>query len=55
MSTGGDGYPNFASRVTSLDIMDQVTADYVAANSPLSPAIVGRSACTGAGCPVVVP
>jgi 2',3'-cyclic-nucleotide 2'-phosphodiesterase (5'-nucleotidase family) len=55
MSTGGDGYPNFASRVTSLDIMDQVAADYVAANSPLSPAIVGRSACTGAGCPVVVP
>jgi hypothetical protein len=36
-ANGGDGYPNFASRMTSQDIMDQVLADYVAANSPLSP------------------
>ncbi|TQM62603.1 5'-nucleotidase C-terminal domain-containing protein [Humibacillus xanthopallidus] len=58
MSTGGDGYPNFAPRVTTQNIMDQVVADYVAQKSPLSPTIVGRSACTTSGspaCPVVVP
>ena len=58
MSTGGDGYPNFSARVTTQGIMDQVVADHIAGNSPLSPAIVGRSACTTSGaiaCPVVVP
>ncbi|MGH3129693.1 MAG: alkaline phosphatase family protein [Gaiellaceae bacterium] len=58
MVSGGDGYPNFASRATSRDIMDQNTADYVAANTPISPAIQGRIACTTAGapaCPVVTP
>ena len=37
MANGGDGYPNFASRMATLDFMDQVTADYVAVNSPLKP------------------
>ena len=37
MVGGGDGYPVFSSRATSQDIMDQVLADYVAPNSPLSP------------------
>jgi 2',3'-cyclic-nucleotide 2'-phosphodiesterase (5'-nucleotidase family) len=37
MAGGGDGYPNFSSRATSQDIMDQVAADYITANSPLSP------------------
>jgi 2',3'-cyclic-nucleotide 2'-phosphodiesterase (5'-nucleotidase family) len=37
MAGGGDGYPVFSSRATTQDIMDQVLADYVAANSPLSP------------------
>ncbi len=55
MASGGDGYPNFVSRVTTRDIMDQVLADYVAANTPISPAIQGRIVCTGAGCPVVTP
>jgi 2',3'-cyclic-nucleotide 2'-phosphodiesterase (5'-nucleotidase family) len=58
MSTGGDGYPNFANRVTSQGIMDQVVADHITGNSPLSPVIVGRSACATSGtpaCPVVVP
>ena len=41
MATGGDGYPNFASRMTTQDIMEQVAADYVTANSPLSPAVQG--------------
>ncbi|MGH3133353.1 MAG: 5'-nucleotidase C-terminal domain-containing protein, partial [Gaiellaceae bacterium] len=37
MTAGGDGYPNFTSRATSRDIMDQVLADYIAANTPISP------------------
>jgi 2',3'-cyclic-nucleotide 2'-phosphodiesterase (5'-nucleotidase family) len=55
MASGGDGYPVFTPRVTTRDIMDQVLADYVAAHSPLSPAIQGRINCTGTGCPTVVP
>jgi 2',3'-cyclic-nucleotide 2'-phosphodiesterase (5'-nucleotidase family) len=46
MANGGDGYPNFASRMATLDLMDQVVADYIQANSPISPAIQGRIACT---------
>lgn len=45
MSSGGDGYPNFFSRSTTQNIMDQVLADYVTANSPISPAIQGRIVC----------
>jgi len=37
MVSGGDAYPNFSSRATTQDIMDQVLADYIAANSPISP------------------
>jgi 2',3'-cyclic-nucleotide 2'-phosphodiesterase (5'-nucleotidase family) len=57
MATGGDGYPNFYSsgRVIALDYMDEVLADHITANTPLSPAIQGRIVCTGATCPVVVP
>lgn len=60
MSTGGDGYPNFYSqgRVITLDYMDEVLADHIAANTPVSPAIQGRIKCTTTGataCPVVVP
>jgi 2',3'-cyclic-nucleotide 2'-phosphodiesterase (5'-nucleotidase family) len=39
MANGGDSYPNFASRMTTQDIMDQVLADHVTANSPLSPSV----------------
>ena len=49
MANGGDGYPSFASRTTTRDILDQVLADHVAANTPISPAIHGRITCaTGA-------
>ena len=41
MMNGGDGYPVFTSRATTQDIMDQVAADYIAANSPLSPFVKG--------------
>jgi 2',3'-cyclic-nucleotide 2'-phosphodiesterase (5'-nucleotidase family)/predicted AlkP superfamily phosphohydrolase/phosphomutase len=55
MANGGDGYPNFASRMATLDIMDQVTADYIASASPLNPTLQGRITCTGTGCPAIVP
>jgi 2',3'-cyclic-nucleotide 2'-phosphodiesterase (5'-nucleotidase family)/predicted AlkP superfamily phosphohydrolase/phosphomutase len=58
MATGGDGYPNVYARGTTQNIMDQVLADYIAANSPVSPAIQGRIVCTTSGataCPVVTP
>jgi 2',3'-cyclic-nucleotide 2'-phosphodiesterase (5'-nucleotidase family) len=66
MATGGDGYPNFSGRYTTQDIMDQVTADYITANTPLSPAVRafpnGRVNCAdsngpgvGNDCPVLNP
>ncbi len=58
MANGGDGYPNFASRMATLDIMDQVVADHITATTPISPTIQGRITCTTSGataCPVVVP
>jgi 2',3'-cyclic-nucleotide 2'-phosphodiesterase (5'-nucleotidase family) len=58
MAAGGDGYPNVYARGTTQNIMDQVVADHITTNSPLSPAIQGRIVCTTSGatvCPVVVP
>ena len=58
MATGGDGYPFVYGRVATQDYMDQVLADFVAANTPVSPSIQGRINCTTSGataCPVVVP
>jgi hypothetical protein len=66
MVTGGDGYPNFAGRQTTQDIMEQVVADYVTANSPLTPVVKafpdGRINCTDTNgvatppnCPTLVP
>lgn len=58
MATGGDGYLNLFSRAVTRDIMDQVLADYVAGNSPLSPTLQGRIVCTTSGataCPVALP
>ena len=64
MAAGGDGYPNFFSRATTQNIMDQDVADYVGANSPLSPSVKaapnGRVNCTTSNsavavCPTLVP
>ncbi|MBI5839627.1 MAG: alkaline phosphatase family protein [Chloroflexi bacterium] len=58
MVSGGDGYPNFLSRATTRDIMDQVLADYITSHTPISPSIQGRIVCTTGGspaCPVVTP
>ncbi|HKY55920.1 MAG TPA: 5'-nucleotidase C-terminal domain-containing protein, partial [Anaerolineales bacterium] len=54
--SGGDGYPNFFSRATTRDVMDQVLADFITANTPISPAIQARIHCfdpnpgSGAAC-----
>lgn len=58
MASGGDGYPNFLSRIVTRDVMANVLNAYVSANSPISPAIQGRIVCTTSGtpaCPVVTP
>ena len=65
MASGGDGYPNFSSRIATQNIMDQVLADYITANSPLSPTLQafpnGRINCadsngaTAPNCPTLVP
>jgi 2',3'-cyclic-nucleotide 2'-phosphodiesterase (5'-nucleotidase family) len=59
MATGGDGYPNVYSRGTTQNLMDQVVADYITANTPLSPALQGRITCMTSNaavpCPVLVP
>jgi 2',3'-cyclic-nucleotide 2'-phosphodiesterase (5'-nucleotidase family) len=58
MATGGDGYPNVYARGTTQNIMDQVLADYITANTPINPVIQGRIVCTTSGaavCPVVTP
>jgi 2',3'-cyclic-nucleotide 2'-phosphodiesterase (5'-nucleotidase family) len=65
MANGGDGYPVFSSRMTTQNFMDADVADYVSANSPLSPSVQafpnGRINCfdsNGAGvgndCPTLV-
>jgi 2',3'-cyclic-nucleotide 2'-phosphodiesterase (5'-nucleotidase family)/predicted AlkP superfamily phosphohydrolase/phosphomutase len=58
MASGGDGYPNVYARGTTQDLMDQVLADYITANTPLNPALQGRIVCTTSGataCPVTLP
>jgi 2',3'-cyclic-nucleotide 2'-phosphodiesterase (5'-nucleotidase family) len=50
MANAGDGYPNFASRMTTQNIMDQDVADYIAGHVPVSPFVKaapdGRINCT---------
>lgn len=53
MAAGGDGYPAIIAKATTRNIMDADVADYVTANSPLSPSIQGRINCTGAACPAI--
>jgi hypothetical protein len=58
MATGGDGYPIFTGRCTVHDTMDEVVTEYVRAQTPISPVIQGRIACTTTGtpaCPVRAP
>ena len=60
-ASGGDGYPNVYARGATQNIMDQVLADYITANTPVSPAIQGRIVCTDSNgatapnCPALLP
>jgi 5'-nucleotidase len=52
MAFGGDGYPSFAARqVSDGTTLEQALADFIVANSPVSPDIEGRIVCTGGSCP----
>jgi 2',3'-cyclic-nucleotide 2'-phosphodiesterase (5'-nucleotidase family) len=58
MAAGGDGYPVVMPWATTMDIMDQALADFISANTPISPSIQGRVVCTSSGatpCPVTLP
>ena len=65
MAAGGDGYPVFTPRATTQDIMEQVSADYITANSPVNPVVKafpnGRVNCADSNgaaapnCPTLVP
>ena len=65
LAGGGDGYPNFTGRTTTGQLMDQAVADWIAANTPLSPVVKafpdGRINCadtngaTAPNCPTLVP
>ncbi|MEX2210452.1 MAG: 5'-nucleotidase C-terminal domain-containing protein [Gaiellaceae bacterium] len=57
---GGDGYPNFLGRFSSLGVtLDTDVANYIAAGSPISPSIQGRIVCadsngaTAPNCPAI--
>lgn len=58
MVSGGDGYPALVSRSVTRDVMVNVVADFIGANSPINPLIEGRIVCTSSGateCPTVTP
>lgn len=58
MSAGGDGYPVFTDRDVTLDVMVNVVADFIEANSPITPVVQGRITCTTSGatqCPTLSP
>ena len=55
MAAGGDGYPDVSDRIATRNFMDADVAAYIAANTPVSPAIQGRIGCIGSTCPVPLP
>lgn len=55
MAAGGDGYPDVSDRIATRNVMDADVAAYIAANTPISPAIQGRIGCIGSTCPVPLP
>ncbi len=58
MASGGDGYPNVYARGTTQNLMDDVLAGYITANTPIIPARQDRVLCTTTGattCPTFLP
>ncbi|HUP55446.1 MAG TPA: 5'-nucleotidase C-terminal domain-containing protein [Methylomirabilota bacterium] len=61
-AVGGDGYPNFGSRVTSDGTtLEQALADHIVASTPLTPTVQGRIVCADSNtsiapaCPTILP
>lgn len=40
-ASGGDGYPNFSSRITTFGVMDSDVSAWLTANSPVTPFVLG--------------
>ena len=61
MADGGDGYPVFRPRMTTREIMDEVLADHVTANSPIAAPLQNRIVCADSNaaappaCPTILP
>ena len=51
MASGGDGYPVDIGSAVTRELLDQVTAEFITANTPISPAIQGRITCTDSAMP----
>jgi 2',3'-cyclic-nucleotide 2'-phosphodiesterase (5'-nucleotidase family) len=54
MASGGDGYPVFAARMVTRNLMANDVIEWIEANTPISPEIQGRITCTAGDCPTVV-
>jgi 2',3'-cyclic-nucleotide 2'-phosphodiesterase (5'-nucleotidase family) len=61
IADGGDGYPVFRPRMTTREIMDEVLADHVSANSPIAAPLQNRIVCADSNpaappaCPTILP
>ena len=61
IADGGDGYPVFRPRMTTREIMDEVVADHVSANSPIAAPLQNRIVCADSNpaappaCPTILP
>ena len=59
MASGGDGYPLDIGSATTRELLDQVTAAYITANTVLMPVIEGRITCIDTtkpdDCPTALP
>ena len=49
MASGGDGYPTDIGSAATRELLDQVTAEYIIFNTPITPTIDGRITCTASG------
>ncbi len=59
MASGGDGYPVDIGSAVTRELLDQVTAAFITANTPISPSIQGRINCIDTvgpnDCPTILP
>ena len=62
VASGGDGYPSFAARMVTREIMDNDVAAWIEDNTPITAALQNRITCvdgdglgTGDDCPTILP